>query len=61
MRLGGVGLPEMLIGLLIILLLFGGATRVPKLARGFGEAFKEFRKGKNEAEEGIEDLAEIKA
>lgn len=40
--------PELLIVLLIILLLFGGA-KLPKLARSLGEAQREFRKGTNEA------------
>jgi sec-independent protein translocase protein TatA len=38
------GAPELLIVLLIVLLLFGGA-KLPKLARSLGEASKEFKKG----------------
>ncbi len=40
----GLGAPELLIVLLIVLLLFGGA-KLPKLARSLGEASKEFKKG----------------
>lgn len=43
----GIGAPELLVVLLIVLLLFGGA-KLPKLARSLGEAQREFRKGTNE-------------
>lgn len=39
-----LGAPELLIVLLIVLLLFGGA-KLPKLARSLGEASREFKKG----------------
>ena len=47
--MGGLGAPELLIVLVIILLVFGGA-KLPKLARSLGEAQKEFRHGTTEAE-----------
>ena len=52
----GLGAPELLIILVVVLLLFGG-TRLPKLARSLGEASKEFKAGvadgaKTEAEAG---------
>ncbi len=37
-----VGVPELLIILFVVLLVFG-STRVPKLARSLGEATREFR------------------
>ena len=40
----GLGAPELIIILVIVLLLFG-TTRLPKLARSLGEASREFRKG----------------
>jgi len=40
----GLGAPELLIVLLIVLLLFGGA-KLPKLARSLGEGSREFKKG----------------
>jgi sec-independent protein translocase protein TatA len=40
----GLGLPELIIILVILLLLFG-ATRLPKLARSLGESAGELRKG----------------
>ena len=39
--------PEMIIVLLIILLVFGGA-KLPKLARSLGQAQKEFKSGLSE-------------
>lgn len=41
MNLGG---PELLIVLVVILLLFGGA-KLPKLARSLGQAQNEFKRG----------------
>ena len=40
----GLGLPELIIILVILMLLFG-ATRLPKLARSFGESAGELKKG----------------
>jgi sec-independent protein translocase protein TatA len=40
----GLGLPELIIILVIILVLFG-STRLPKLSRSIGESAKELRKG----------------
>ncbi len=48
-----LGLPEILIILLIVLLLFG-AKRLPEIGRGLGEGIKSFKKalsGKEEKEE----------
>ncbi len=45
---GTLGGQELLIILLIILVLFGGA-KLPKLARSLGQAQKEFKTGMNEA------------
>ncbi len=39
-----IGVPELLIVLAVVLLLFG-STKLPKLARSLGEAQKEFKKG----------------
>ncbi|HKE76129.1 MAG TPA: twin-arginine translocase TatA/TatE family subunit [Acidimicrobiales bacterium] len=43
-----LGAPELLIVLLVILVLFGGA-KLPKLARSMGQAQSEFKRGLNES------------
>jgi sec-independent protein translocase protein TatA len=48
-----LGAPELLIVLLVILVLFGGA-KLPKLARSLGEAKKEFAEGMNEKDKAPE-------
>ncbi len=45
----GIGFQELLLIFLIIVLLFG-ARKLPDLARGMGEAIREFRKAAKEAE-----------
>ena len=41
---GSLGVPELLVILLIVVLIFG-ANRLPGLARGMGSAVKEFKDG----------------
>ncbi len=43
----GLGAPELIIILVIVLLVFG-SSKLPKLARSMGEAQKEFKKGLDE-------------
>jgi len=42
--MGRIGLPELLIILLILVVLFG-ATKIPQLGRGLGEGIRNFKKG----------------
>jgi sec-independent protein translocase protein TatA len=49
-----LGAPELLIVLLVILLLFGGA-KLPKLAKSLGQAQGEFKKG---IKEGVDKTGE---
>ncbi len=42
--IGGLGMQELIIILVILLLLFG-STRLPQLARGMGKSIREFKKG----------------
>jgi len=44
-----LGLPEILVILLVLILLFG-AKRIPDLARSLGKSLSEFKKGREEGE-----------
>ncbi len=44
----GIGAPELLILLVIVLLIFG-SSKLPKLARSLGEAQRELREGQAES------------
>ena len=46
----GLGGPELMIILVIILLLFGGA-KLPALAKGLGQSVKEFKKAAKEGDD----------
>jgi sec-independent protein translocase protein TatA len=52
-----IGAPELIIILLIILLIFGGA-KLPKLARSLGQAQREFKQGIAEGGKTEEDEKE---
>ena len=47
--IGGLGMPELLIILFVILLLFG-SKKLPELAKGFGKAVGEFKRTQRETE-----------
>jgi sec-independent protein translocase protein TatA len=53
-----LGVPELIIILVIVLVLFG-STRLPKLARSLGQASKEFKDGMNTHEQ--EEAAKTEA
>ena len=44
---GTLGLPELLVILLIVLVLFG-ANKLPQLGKGLGSAIRNFKDGMNE-------------
>ena len=52
--LQGIGGPELLIILVIILLLFG-AKRLPELARGLGKSMKEFKNATQEVQDDFKE------
>jgi len=51
------GGPELLIILLVLVLLFG-ANKIPKLARSTGQAMGEFKKGREEVEDELQEMQE---
>lgn len=51
---GSIGAPELLILLLVVLLIFGGA-KLPKLARSMGQAQTEFKRGIKEGHSSSDD------
>ncbi len=46
----GLGAPELIVILIILLVLFGGA-KLPALAKGLGQSIKEFKKAAKEEDE----------
>ena len=53
MRIGSLGVPELLIILLVVLLIFG-PRRLPEMAKGLGQSVREFRKGVKDMKEDFE-------
>ena len=52
--LGGLGGWEILL-ILLVLLIFFGAKKIPELAKGLGKGIKEFKNATNEIKDEIED------
>lgn len=50
--LGGIGLPE-IIAILVIILLFFGAKKIPELMKSLGKGVKSFKEGVNEVEKDL--------
>ena len=46
----GLGAPELIVILIILLVLFGG-SKLPSLARGLGQSMKEFKKASKEGDD----------
>ncbi len=46
----GIGIPELIIILLIVLVIFG-AKKLPEIGAGVGQAIKNFKKATNEPDE----------
>ena len=53
----GLGPTEMIVGLVVVLLLFG-AKRIPEIAGSFGKGIKEFKKNMNDVQREIATPAE---
>jgi len=48
--LGGIGMPELLVILVIILIIFG-ANKLPQIGEGLGKGIRNFKKATREREE----------
>jgi sec-independent protein translocase protein TatA len=55
----GLGAPELIVILIILLVLFGG-SKLPGLAKGLGQSIKEFKKASKEIEEEGKEEEETK-
>jgi len=55
----GLGMPELLVILVILLLLFGG-SKLPSLAKGLGQSVKEFKKASKDEDEEPKPATEAK-
>lgn len=51
--IGGLGMPEVLVIVLVVLLLFGG-KKIPELMKGLGKGVRSFKEGMNEVEKETE-------
>lgn len=57
--IGGLGMPEILLIVLVVLLLFGG-KKIPELMKGLGKGVRSFKDGMNEIENEIKDSSSDK-
>lgn len=56
--IGGIGMPELLVILVIVLIIFG-AGKLPEIGAGLGKGIRNFKKATNESidsSEGVEKL-----
>ena len=53
----GIGFPELMIILVIIMIIFG-AGKLPEIGSAFGNSIRNFKKSMKEAEENTEELPE---
>lgn len=54
--IGGLGMSEILLIVLVVLLFFGG-KKIPELMRGLGKGVRSFKDGMNEIEKDIQETA----
>lgn len=52
--IGGLGMQEVLLIVLVVLLFFGG-KKIPELMKGLGKGVRSFKEGMNEMKQEIED------
>jgi len=58
--MGSLGVPELLVIFVILVLLFG-ASKIPQLGKGLGEAIRNFKKGLKDDDSGSDSETEKRA
>ena len=56
--IGGIGMPEVLLIVLVVLLFFGG-KKIPELMKGIGKGVRSFKEGMNNVEKEIDEIKDI--
>ncbi len=58
MGIGNIGLPQLIILLVVVMLVFG-TKKIRNLGGDLGSAIRDFRKGMNEAESEVSEAAKV--
>lgn len=56
--IGGIGMQEVLLIVLVVLLFFGG-KKIPELMKGIGKGVRSFKEGMNNVEKDIDEIKDI--
>lgn len=56
--IGGIGMQEVLLIVLVVLLFFGG-KKIPELMKGIGKGVRSFKEGMNNVEKEINEIKDI--
>ena len=56
--IGGIGMQEVLLIVLVVLLFFGG-KKIPELMTGIGKGVRSFKEGMNNVEKEIDEIKDI--
>ena len=56
--IGGIGMQEVLLIVLVVLLFFGG-KKIPVLMKGIGKGVRSFKEGMNNVEKEIDEIKDI--
>ena len=56
--IGGIGMQEVLLIVLVVLLFFGG-KKIPELMKGIGKGIRSFKEGMNNVEKEIDEIKDI--
>lgn len=57
--IGGLGMSEILLIVLVVLLFFGG-KKIPEMMKGLGKGVRSFKEGMNEIDKDIKSTEEVK-